>query len=70
MRHKLIDIWKDVKTGKKLLISRIHTSHPQIRVKPACEMHTRKNPKQLDENDGAALEEISWRGYGLCLWRV
>lgn len=45
MRHKLIDFWKDVETGKKILISRIHTSHPQIRVKPACEMYTTKKPQ-------------------------
>lgn len=45
MVYKLIGIWKDVETGKKILISRIHTSHSQIRVKPACKMHTRKKPK-------------------------
>lgn len=48
MRYKLIDIWKDVETEKKIVISRIHTSRPLIRVNPACKMHTRKKAKKLD----------------------
>lgn len=49
MRHKLIGAWKDVETGKKILISRIYPSHQQIRARlTACKMHIRTKPKQLD----------------------